>query len=271
MPVELTVGRSLTVQSVAAAIGAFTAGAYPDEGLIAVGGWLELAFPLSCPFDPTNPHPALLERVCGWMYHVLSEKPQALATVIDNGNGSGTVFGRDPTGAYIEPRQGPGAAVNVAVHDHPARTGNGYDPRPAILVGHFHDARAILCPPKQQTMCDGEFVVDQVAWVDGETLGPTFFFGSYTGAPLTPRLDEPGVEAAAQTVMPASSTVVWASGLPAADLAEVDPRPMLHVPPTTAVWFVRYTTAPTGSTPAGGSGWLVLDDATGSVIASSSS
>jgi hypothetical protein len=41
-------------------------------------------------------------------------------------------------------------------------------PLPVVLIGHFHDRRAVLCRESGRDGCGNTFVVDQVAMVDGE-------------------------------------------------------------------------------------------------------
>jgi len=270
--------EGLPVLSVEAAIGAHDAGAFPDDSLLAVGGWLEATLPPGCPYDPSNPNPAALEEVCGWIDHVLARDPQALATTVTAGDASETT-GRNPSGPYLVPRQGEGAIINEAEFDHPG-SGDGYAPRAAIILGHFHDPRAALCPAAKRATCDGEFVADQVAWLDGTPLGPSFWIGGdASGYLLHPRLDEGGVLAAAERLTPSGSTVVWMSALRAADLAVLDPRQHISGAPDAVVWFVRYTVplaasagteGPNGTgnpSPAGSSGWLIVADLTGAVLA----
>ena len=206
-----TAADGLPVLSVIDAVAAHDAGAFGKDSLVAVGGWLELTLGQSCPMDPSNPNPAPLERVCGWMDHILAKEPQELATNIVQGSSSGT-YGKEPTGPYLAPRQGEGAIINQAVFDHQPAIGSQYAPRAAVIVGLFHDPRAVACPAAQRATCDGEFVADQVAWLDGEMLGATFWIGGdATGQGLHPRLDLKGVQAA---VGPSSLRARPSSGCP---------------------------------------------------------
>jgi len=119
--------------------------------------------------------------------------------------------------------------------------------RPVVLIGQFGDRRSPECaarPGGGSAGCDRSFVVDQVAWLDGLSQGPSIWEGSGQTPPLHGWRD--AAAAVAGWFLPAlqPEVVSITSTLPAdsAALTGVD----LDGRATELFWVVRVITNPSG-------------------------
>lgn len=131
-----------------------------DEGthageVLAVGGWYLAPPPVPCPAIP-GPAP-LLELRCPETFFWLSERPEELSTVMPDGS----VQIHPPSAPAVNPKFVEGTVA--ALHD--AEIGEWV---PVVFLGHVGDERAALCPSPET--CEQTFVVDRVAWADGEDV-----------------------------------------------------------------------------------------------------
>jgi hypothetical protein len=138
-----------------------------------------------------------------------------------------------------------------------------------VLVGHFHDARAAECSDDQRAACEAAFVVDQLAWLDGRSLGPSVWIGGdSTGAVLKPRLTADGVVAALRPSLDPSDAVVSMAVVALGDMTTITGQGLQTPGDGAAIlWYVRIAGPAPNFPPmawgAGHSGWMVLDDASG--------
>jgi hypothetical protein len=172
----------LTVETVSQALAAEASGSPQGDGLIAVEGWLN-PMPLpGCPYE--SPHPAL-EDSCTSRKLLLTETRQELV-IIETTSDSTTISANAPAAPYLYARELAGVSIDSLPGGDDTKP-NTYRPLQAVLVGHFHDARAAECGADQRASCDSAFVADQLAWLDGKNLGPSIWIGGdSTGAELKP-------------------------------------------------------------------------------------
>ena len=129
---------------------------------VAVEGWYQAPLPtmvFSCPAQTQQPVP-ILQPHCAAAFSWLMAEPESLITASPGGTQL-----RPPTGAAVQSVFG--GVVPPAL---PALTTSGTSiPTKVVLVGHFNDRRATLCPADQQAACLSRFVVDGVAWISSQT------------------------------------------------------------------------------------------------------
>ena len=140
-------------------------------------------------------------------------------------------------------------------------------PQPIVIVGHFHDERAIRCPPDGLTACEQTLVVDGVASASGALRLPTVANGR--GFPASSLTEDQATVVAREWVGSAgeilSAGLVRGSDAPWFDDAS---KPTCTCRPT---WFVRgYRILPVGTSDPRGvgtpvAGWLTIDDASARV------
>ena len=137
-------------------------------------------------------------------------------------------------------------------------------PATLVLIGHAGDARQWQCTAATQAECASAFVVDRVAWADGQDVAVAApqTGNSQTGREITPRMTLAEVSAA----LGLGSDLLTGAAFRKGDVATVDPR--WNLAGDGIVWLLRSLGQPDASG-AGGprpeTVWLV-DDATGKVI-----
>jgi hypothetical protein len=127
-----------------------------DSSNIAVAGWFQQTFVLSCPFTLVPPVP-VIEGPCaltGW----LMAGPESIVHVTGNGMDTNGPHGPALQTAF----DGPG--IRWA---NPLPKVGDSAPTPVVLVGHFNDPRAPRCQPENRQECADRFVVTAVAWANG--------------------------------------------------------------------------------------------------------
>ena len=239
------------------------------DGLVAIEGWVD-PMPLhSCPAPQSST--GALEDACTSDEILLTETRQELVVIasLDGGN---SITASRPTAPYLYAHQMAGADVNSLLPHtaDPSKAAN-YRPLRAVIVGHFHDARAADCSTDQRSACDAALVVDQLAWLDGKTLEPAIWIGSDSaGAALKPRLIAGSVVGTLEPSLGPSDTIVSMAAVQLQDITTIT-GPGLQASGNGAdvLWYVRVA-GPAPSFPpmawgADDSGWLVLDDATGRI------
>jgi hypothetical protein len=248
-----TMVDGLTVQTVSAALAAEPNG---GDGLVAIEGWINpMPIPAGCNPEIT-PGPEL-EKSCTARQLLVTEARQDLA---NNALVSPYLYARELAGANVDSLLPDMADTSAAANFVPLR---------AVIVGHFHDARAAECGADQRAACESAFVVDRLAWLDGKNLGPSIWIGGdSTGAELKPRLSADGVVAALQSSLDPSDEVVSMAAVSLIDITSITGKGTQASGDGAAVlWYVRIA-GPAPRYPvmgwgAGNSGWMVLDDATG--------
>jgi hypothetical protein len=130
-----------------------------EDREITVAGFLSPWVALPCPMVLVPRNPTRLD--CPDAFQFLMEQPEHLLT----SDGASAAYG-PPRGAAIQP-----SFALVARPDVPTGQPGGSDAAPVVLVGHFDDRRAVLCPSSSQAACSDVFVVDRVASVEGRPVG----------------------------------------------------------------------------------------------------
>ena len=261
----------LAVRSVSELIAAEANGSTHGDDLVAVRGWIVQEVVPACPVQ--EPRPAL-EDTCTSRKLLVTETPQTLVTFqpVDNGMSetelapSGPhLYARELTGNYVDP-------VISSVLDAGNSTVSPYRALEAILVGHFHDVRAAECSADQRAACEAAFVVDQVAWLDGKSLGPNVWIGGDAGGRiLNPRLDAAGVASALAPSLHSTDTIVSTAAVQLMAITTITGAGnQVSGMGEEIIWYVRVA-GPPPRFPAlawgtGNGGWMVLDDATGHVL-----
>lgn len=256
----------LTVQTVSQAL---TTEAGGGDGLVAVEGWINPLPVHSCP--PPMPSAAPLEDACTSDQILMTETWQELVD-IESASDMTTISARDPSGPHFWAHELAGANVDALLPDmaDPVSAAN-YRPLQAVLVGHFHDARAAECSADRRAQCESAFVVDQLAWLDGKSLGPNLWIGGdSSGAVLKPRLTPDGVVAALQSSLEPSDTVVSMAVVTLGDVTTITGKGLqASGNGADILWYVRvvgpFPRFPPMAWGAGNSGWVVLDDASGRI------
>ena len=254
----------LTVETVSQVLAAEASGSPQGDGLIAVEGWLN-PMPLpGCPYE--SPHPAL-EDSCTSRKLLLTETRQELV-IIETTSDSTTISANAPAAPYLYARELAGVSIDSLPGGDDTKP-NTYRPLQAVLVGHFHDARAAECGADQRASCDSAFVADQLAWLDGRSLGPNLWVGGdSTGAVLKPRLTPDGVVAALRPSLDPADAVVSMAVVTLGDITTLTGKGLqASGNGADLLWYVRVA-GPSPRFPpmawgAGDSGWMVLDDASG--------
>jgi hypothetical protein len=255
----------LTVQTVSQALAAEASGSVQGDGLVAVEGWID-PMPLpACPYE--SPRPALEDACTSWKL-LVTETRQELV-IIETASDSTTISANPPVAPYLYARELDGAFVDSLLPGGDDTKPNTYRPLQAVLVGHFHDARAAECSDDQRAACEAAFVVDQLAWLDGRSLGPSVWIGGdSTGAVLKPRLTADGVVAALRPSLDPSDAVVSMAVVALGDMTTITGQGLQTPGDGAAIlWYVRIAGPAPNFPPmawgAGHSGWMVLDDASG--------
>jgi hypothetical protein len=150
----------LTVKSVGQAL-AWREDSYEPGAELAVAGWYD---PVSAPPTCSEPWAPPLMGHCNAAVQFLMAGPEPLAS------GSFSRFVGPPKSlafhvAFGEPGVQPGG------REMP--DSGQFGPSEIVLIGHFSDRRATLCPADVRQQCLDTFVVDTYAWQDGRTIDHT--------------------------------------------------------------------------------------------------
>lgn len=220
----------LDVISVSDALAVRDAPAGPGTPVpLAVRGWYAQSFPVPCP----APGPVdALEVNCSDRFTWLTEVREDVVTVTDEGG----VNGHPPTGPALNPRFLGGVASPGNLTRGSQGTSRDPDPIAVVLIGHWNDGRAAFCTAAATADCARAFVVDGVAWAQGEPVAPLLL----AGTDRTPSLATDDVADRAEAALP-GWTVASLAVYAASDLGAVDPR-LLSVDvlyPDSLAWLVR--------------------------------
>ena len=269
--------HGLTVRSVSELLAAKAGGSIHSDDLVAVHGWIAQELLPACPAQ--EPRPAL-EDTCTSSKILLTETSQTLMTYQPVANGGVMESELAPSGPYLYARELAGGYVEPVLGSVWYAPGTGSSaqftplrPLEAILVGHFHDVRAAECSADQRAACEAAFVVDQVAWLNGKSLGPNLWIGGQhdSGKLLTPRLDAAGVAAALAPSLDPADEIVSMAAVQNIDLTSITGTGNF-VPGNGAdiIWYVRVAGSPPRfpalAWDTGNGGWMILDDASGHVL-----
>lgn len=148
-------------------------------------------------------------------------------------------------------------------------------PVQAVVVGHVRDPRASLCSTAAIDECGAAFVLDQIASLDGEALGPSVAVVNGKYEPK-PNMSPAQVSAALAPVLQSGSQIVSMTAVALEDaVMSYSPGPTGLVPSgggSEVLWYVRIAGPPPLSPPmpgsSAGSGILVVSDGWGIALAS---
>jgi hypothetical protein len=237
-------GIRLSTMSVSQAIDAMNSGGLTSTDLIAVEGWLQpdRTPPIAC---PTLTVDGSFGVGCGVNELTVSERPDGQGPNFDAIILAGTTL-PDPIATRIE------------------------QPVQGLLVGHIHDLRASLCSANARVDCQSRFVLDQVATLDGQAIGPSVGVVNGESYPK-PRLSQSQVSAALASVLRPGTQIVSMTAVSLLDAHQLfSPGLAPSGDGSQVIWYVRVAGSPPAapSMPGShaGSGLVVLDDATGSYL-----
>ena len=233
-----------------------------EPGAVAVSGWLTIRpVVAACLLEvATGRRPAAL---CA-RETILVASPEPLLDV----RGAQDVTRLRPAGPHLHPVALPG----VSLRQLGGRQYNGLAtalmPVPVVLVGHVGDARLPECRPSGRH-CGERFALERIVWVDGERMASR---AQIAAVPATAKMSTtaerrarigrsvPGARDVLNELLVASDALDLVD--PAADAA-------LEGTPTAPVWYVRFlkARATTGAEGRQEVWWAVLDDASGTVVA----
>ena len=132
---------------------------------------------------------------------------------------------------------------------------------PVVLVGHFQDPLALSCRLDDQRACAGTFVIDRVAWIDGEPLGPRVPPPGFVVSQPAVTQQMFDVARLVREELPADGTVQSMTVLEAQDLASLDPTATIDLDARAVIWYVRAVESGTHRI-----GSFIVDDATGELL-----
>ncbi len=240
----------LPVLSVAHAVDLLRSGEL-DGQAVAVAGYYD-AFTPPCPYPGRYVGP--LED---WCRFVAFTDTRASAQLCQP-EGTDGVSCSQPTGTSLAPffmTETSGSAASRV---------SGQEPVALVLIGHAGDARQWQCTAATQAECANAFVVDRIAWAEGDDVPPAApqTGDQQSGSAVTPRMTLTQVAAA----IGLGDDLLTGAPFRAGDIATVDPR--WNFAGDRLAWVVRSLAPAVGSDAQGARPevvWLV-DDATGRVI-----
>ena len=198
-----------------------------DGQAIAVAGFYNAVFP-SCPSPGRYIGP--LERWCEYSAFTDLLADARLCEHV----GSNEIDCHQATGTNLAPFFMPetSGSAQAWLTGGPLNTD---EPAALVLIGHAGDPRQWQCTDMTKDECARAFVVDRIAWAEGDDVPVTVpeTSGVGSGAPITARMTLAEVATAAG----AGDDLVTAAPFRAGDVATVDPRWTLAG--DSLVWVVR--------------------------------
>ena len=185
---------------------------------VAIGGWYAESVPIamSClpPIEAWSP----LERYC----HAGQELLMDIRQTVD--------IRLPPTGTALAPFFSPFWGSEFLA--------DRQMPQQVVLVGHFDDPLAVSCPHLGRYACISVFVVDRLAWHDGEPQGVRIGSNYRTSAPEL-GLAIPAVEEVVRRGIAADASIQSVTLLEERDVANLDPTTDVDPNGLDLVWYVR--------------------------------
>jgi len=207
---------------------------------VAIGGWYaeSVSISISCPppIEAWSP----LERYCHAGQEFLTDIPQTIdVKTPPTGTGLAPFFSPFWGGEFLADRQ---------------------TPQPVVLVGHFDDPLAISCSHLGRYACISVFVVDRIAWHDGEPQGARTGSSYRTNAPV-PTRDGAAVEEVVRRSIAEGASIQSMTLLEERDVTGLDPTTDVDPNGLDLVWYVRAVEMGTHRI-----GSFIVDDASGELI-----
>ncbi len=243
----------IPVITVADAVGLLQSGKL-DGQAVAVAGYFDQ-------FTPSCPYPGrYIGPLEDWCRFVSFTDTRASAKLCQP-EGANGMSCHQPSGTNLSPWFMTETSGNAWSWVTGGATG---EPAALVLIGHAGDARQWQCTAATQAECASAFVVDRVAWANGNDVPPAApeTGDQQSGKVITPRMTLAQVAAAAGL----GEDLLTGAAFTRGDVSTIDPR--WNFAADDIVWLVRSIGQAAGS----GAGemrpktvWLV-DDATGRVI-----
>ena len=165
-------------------------------------------------------------------------------------------------GAHLHPQLLPGTGLGRTRRLLAQEPGS---PLPVVVLAHFGDPRVASCSMGGRH-CGEELVIDRIAWADGKPTRPAVAVRPAGPVMETARTGWDAMELAEAAYGGIQAVAV--AGIPAADLATVEPAAAGLASPSGFAWLVRAIVEPGPRDPRGAiRTWLVVDDRTGQVVA----
>ncbi len=234
-----------------------------DGRAIAVAGYWDPGPLLSCPAIPGT-YITTLQGYCNGA--VLTETEQHLR--YSKSDSLGGEYGTLPrTGPLLDTHVLETPIWSVLEHAADAAPSvPGPDPGeqlmtevPVVLVGHTGDPRIWACPAGAvRSTCRTTFVIDRVAWLDGQALGVQL--EEAQGRQLT----SADVEEQVAALLPDSGHVLSIQSADPTDADDIEPR--LAPDPDHAVWITRSIAGDVDANGTSPIQEIIIDDHDGSVV-----
>jgi hypothetical protein len=254
--------RDVPVRSIREALALLAAGR--SDGLIAIGGYLTYVKPARMCL------PAAVRRSSGMIFchreTLLAGRPDS---PFESSAPGGEPWAR--LGPHLHPIAMPGTYLPIATSKEIPL--DRRRPEPAVVLGRFDDPRAGQCTIDEQP-CEPVFAIEWVPWASGRVRPGT---GATEPAlrEVEPRLDERDRRRSRLAVVPDSGPAMVELLLQPSTLARVDPAAGAAIGPAVGpVWYLRIfddggAAAATTVDWTPDVAWLVIDDLTGEILASS--
>ena len=225
-----------------------------DGQAVAVGGYYDQFTP-SCPYPGRYIGP--LET---WCRFVAFTDARATAKLCQP-EGSNGVSCRQPSETNLAPFFMTETSGDARSLPPGGATG---EPAALVVIGHAGDARQWQCTAATKAECANAFVVDRIAWAEGQGLPPTApeTGDQESGKVITPRMTLAETAAAAGL----GDDLLTGAAFRKGDIATIDPR--WNLAGNDIVWLLR-SLAPTvesGSAETRPENVWLVDDAAGRVI-----
>lgn len=223
-----------------------------DGQAVAVAGYFDQFTP-SCPYPGRYIGP--LESWCRFVAFTDSRASAKLCQP----EGSNGMSCHQPSGTNLAPWFMTETSGNAWSWVTGGATG---EPAALVLIGHAGDARQGQCTAATQAECASAFVVDRVAWANGNDAPPT---APETGDQLSAKVIKPRMTleqvAAAAGI---GDDLLTAAPFRKGDIATIDPR--WNFAGDDIVWLLRSLGQAAGSAQTRPETVWLVDDATGNVI-----
>lgn len=236
----------MPVVSVAQAVDLLQSGDRDGRAVAVAGYFFEMVTSCPAPMRYIGP----LEDWCRFVAFTDDGASATLCTYTANSTSC-----RPPSGTHLAPF--------FASETSGAVPAWGREPIPLVLIGHAGDARQWQCAAEERETCQRAFVVDRIAWENGQDVPLTAPepWDQTSSKRLTPRMT---MEQAAAAVGLADE-VVAAAAFRAGDIATVDPR--WNLAGDDIMWTVRSVgDGDSSADPTRSVRVSLVDDATGNLV-----
>ncbi|MEX2315228.1 MAG: hypothetical protein WD628_05870, partial [Thermomicrobiales bacterium] len=218
-----------------------------DGRAVAIAGYFFESMP-SCP--PPMRYIGPLDDWCRFVAFADDVASATLCTYTDN-----SITCRPPSGTHLAP-------FFLSETSGALPSASDGKPTPLVLIGHAGDPRQWQCAADTQEGCRQAFVVDRIAWANGEEVPLTAPepWDQTTFERLVPRLTMDQATA----VLGLGDQVLAAAAFRAGDIPTVDPR--WNLAGDEIMWIVRSIGADASADATRSVTVSLVDDATGNLV-----